>query len=173
LRAAHQKLGENSKIEFKKWIALECDNDSGTQRGASKIFASNWHNKPKFDTVRLNAGEYLLLKGLCVFNSRVYGVGVQPENCDLRILPYHYRWPTLLFRKESPLVVEELKLSSVHPVMCFDDMRNDHEFRDAVGAHPGDRIVFHNIFVTHGELRNPWELEDWCAGGNGNEVWGN
>jgi hypothetical protein len=159
------------EINFIKWVSLETNSDSGTQRGVSKIYASHWHGRPKFDLLRLGDGEYLLLEGLFQHDQKVFGVGVVPENLDLRALPYHYRWPTLLFRQNSQLRVMELDVTTVHPVMAFDDFRREQSFWDAAKAGPGDRIMFHNIFATHGEFRNPRELEDWSKGGNGDEWW--
>jgi hypothetical protein len=159
------------RVEFVKWVQLDCNNDSGMQRGVEKIYASQWHNRPKFDLLRIDNGEYLLLKGLCLFDSKVFGIGVVPENLNLTKLPYHYRWPTLLVRSDAPLTVMELDIKSVHPVMALDDLRNDDTFWREAKARPQDRIIFHNIFATHGEFRNPWELQDWSKGGNGDEWW--
>ena len=162
---------DDQRVEFVKWIQLDSQDDKGTQRGVGKIYASLWHGRPRFDLLRIGDGEYLQLQALFLFDAKVYGVGVVPVNVDLRQLPYHYRWPTLLLQCDAPLTVIELDITTVHPVMAIDDVRNDVTFWDHAGAKNGDRIVFHNIFVSHGEFRNPWELHDWSNGGNGDEWW--
>lgn len=176
MNAANNFFVQNG-LQLRRWlkrIPLPVDQlDSGVDRGVRCLYAAeSWHNREAYSVIE-QGKTYLMLRGIAEVSDEhgtlhFIGVGFDliTHLAKKAIGPrLGYRMPILRKKSNHKLSCLKLELKELAVVCLVPHLREvDGSFKKQLAYESdvrfdeGDEVYHHNIFVTRGEFRYPYDL---------------